>query len=92
MLPRIVAAKVRSDYRVWVQFSDDTSGEIDLADDLWGEVFEPLKDPDEFSSLSVDPELGTLVWPNGADFAPEFLYQKLQPEYRLGAVSGSATA
>ena len=86
MLPRIVKAEARSDFRVLVEFGDGTSGEIDLADELWGEVFELLKDPSVFAQLFVDSELGTIVWPNGADFAPEFLYQKLHPTYRLGTL------
>jgi hypothetical protein len=92
MLPRVLKVEARSGYRVWVQFGDGTSGEIDLADELWGEVFEPLKDPMAFAQVSVDSELGTLVWPNGADFAPEYLYQKLQPSYRLGTLSDTGTA
>jgi hypothetical protein len=44
-----------------------------LADELKGSMFEPLKDLAEFQNVSVDPELETIVWPNGADLAPEFL-------------------
>jgi hypothetical protein len=50
---------------------------------LWGEVFEPLKDKDQFAKFMLHDELATIVWPNGADFAPEFLYQKLRPNYTL---------
>jgi hypothetical protein len=46
---------------------------VDLSRELEGEVFEPLKDVGFFKSFRLDPELRTLVWPNGADFAPEFL-------------------
>ncbi|MBI5503667.1 MAG: DUF2442 domain-containing protein, partial [Deltaproteobacteria bacterium] len=55
---------------------DGTEGEIDLENELWGEVFEPLRDPDQFKSFRLDSELQTIVWPNGADFAPEFLYER----------------
>ena len=41
-----------------------------------GEVFEPLKDPKIFQSFSINDELKTIVWPTGADLAPEFLYQQ----------------
>jgi hypothetical protein len=47
--------------------------------ELWGEVFEPLKDKSRFADFTLDKELETIVWSNGADFSPEFLYQKLCP-------------
>ena len=73
MLPRVQEAKYVSGYVVWLRFNDGTEGEVDLAAELQGEVFQPLKDPKFFSYFQVHPELRTLVWPNGADFAPEFL-------------------
>ena len=51
---------------------------MNLEPQLYGEVFEPLKAPEYFRRFRVDPELHTLTWPNGADFAPEFLYEKVQ--------------
>jgi hypothetical protein len=54
---------------------DGTSGTVDLAQELWGPMFEPLANPDLFHQAMVDPELETVVWPNGADLSPEFLYQ-----------------
>jgi len=45
-----------------------------LEPELWGEVFEPLKDPAFFARAAIDPALGVVTWPNGADFSPEFLY------------------
>lgn len=62
-----------SDHRIWVSFDDGTEGEVNLVDVLEGEVFEPLKNLEVFAKVSVDPELETVVWPNGADFAPEFI-------------------
>ena len=41
-------------------------------------VFEPLKDIDEFRKVTLDRDIRTIVWPNGADFAPEFLYERLK--------------
>jgi len=81
VIPNVIEARHVKDYRVWLRFHDGTEGEIDLKDALWGEVFEPLKHPSFFQKLRVDPELHTIVWPNGADLAPEFLYQQLRPKY-----------
>jgi hypothetical protein len=78
MMPRVVYARHAGAYRVRLRFDDGMTGEIDLEDELWGPVFDPLKDVLEFSQLRADPELETVVWPNGADFAPEFLYDRLK--------------
>ncbi len=83
MLPKLRNAEYRKDYRVWLQFEDGVEGEVDLKDELWGEIFEPLKDPIRFAKFSLNKELGTIVWANGADLAPEFLYQRLRPGYEL---------
>jgi len=83
MLPKLQEAKYQGEYRVWLKFSDGVEGEIDLESELWGEVFQPLKDKARFAELSLDDELETIIWPNGADFAPEFLYQQLCPDYAL---------
>ncbi|WP_447955990.1 DUF2442 domain-containing protein [Vreelandella sp. EE7] len=60
-------------YKIWVAFDDGTSGQVDLDGVLSGPVFEPLKDMAFFRELTLDPELETIVWPNGADLAPELL-------------------
>jgi hypothetical protein len=78
MMPRVMDARHAGRYRVWLRFDDGLTGEIDLEDELWGPVFEPLKNVAEFSQLRADPELETVVWPNGADFAPEFLHDRLK--------------
>ena len=57
---------------------DGTEGEVDLEHELDGPIFEPLRDPRYFAQFTVDPELRTVTWPNGADFAPEFLYEKIR--------------
>lgn len=64
------------DYVVWIRFEDGTEGEVDLRASLRGPVFEPLKDVEFFKRVRVDPELGTITWPNGADIAPETLYNR----------------
>lgn len=71
---RVVEARYLSGYRVWLRFDDGLEGEIDLESVLWGPVFEPLKDPAYFASFTID---WTLTWPNGADLAPESLYQRV---------------
>ena len=78
MMPRVIDARHAGKYRVWLRFDDDLTGEIDLKDVLWGPVFEPLEDVAEFAKLRADPEADTVVWPNGADLAPEFLYDRLK--------------
>ena len=83
MLPKLREAKYKCDYRIWLKFADGVEGEVDLESELWGEMFEPLKDKLRFADFILHNELETIVWPNGADFAPEFLYQKLCPDYRL---------
>ena len=69
----IKSVKYISEYKIWVAFDDGTDGEVDLRDSLLGPVFAPLTDVTEFSKVTVDPELETIVWPNGADLAPEFV-------------------
>lgn len=90
MLPKLREAAYRHDYTIWLQFADGVAGEVDLEVELWGEIFEPLKDKSLFAEVTFDRELGTIVWPNGADFAPEFLYQKLCPDYSLTSSKSNA--
>jgi hypothetical protein len=77
MYYNVIAAKPVRDFIVWLKFEDGSEGEVDLASELWGPVFEPLKDPEYFRKLSV-AEYGTIAWPNGADLAPEFLYDRVR--------------
>ena len=77
MIPRIAEMKYMSGYKVWLRFEDGKEGEIDLEGELWGEVFEPLKERDYFKTARLDRELNEICWPNGADFAPEFLYDNI---------------
>jgi hypothetical protein len=78
MMPQVVSAEWVRDYILHVRFSNGAEGDVDLASELHGEVFEPLKDPSYFKRAAVNRELHTVTWPNGADFAPEFLYRKVQ--------------
>lgn len=83
MLPKLCEARHVGDHRVWLRFEDGVEGDVDLKRELWGEVFEVLNDPTEFAKVVLDKELGTIVWPSGADFAPEFLYEQLRPDFAL---------
>lgn len=76
MTPTLRTAEYAGEYRIKVSFDDGTEGILDLKDELWGEVFEPLKDVSQFRAFRVDPELKTIVWPTGADLAPEYLYER----------------
>ena len=76
MTPKLISASYLRDYRISVRFADGTAGEIDLTHELWGEVFEPLRDVAKFREFEFDPELGTIVWATGADLAPEYLYRE----------------
>ena len=78
MIPRVVEARYKHDYVVYVRFADGTAGDVDLSEELYGEIFEPLKDPAVFRAVAVHPEFHTLCWPNGADIAPEFVYEKVR--------------
>jgi hypothetical protein len=77
MYYNVIAAEVVRDHIVRLKFEDGSEGEIDLTPELWGPVFEPLKDSDYFRQMTV-AEYGTIAWPNGADFAPEFLYERVR--------------
>ncbi len=78
MIPRVAEVKPLQCYRLWLRFYDGKVGVIDLINELWGPMFEPLKDTALFMQAMVDPELETVIWPNGADLAPEFLYRGAQ--------------
>ena len=78
MLSRIVEARYIGGFTVWLRFDDGLAGEVDLSQELEGDVFRPLRDTEFFGCFQLHPELRTLVWPNGADFAPEFLREKLK--------------
>ena len=79
----LIEAKYVKDFVVWVQFDDGVQGEIDLKPELYGPVFEPLLDPNQFRKFSIHPEFRTLVWESGADVAPEFLHEKAKSSQLL---------
>jgi Protein of unknown function (DUF2442) len=69
---------VVGDHRLRLTFDDGTVGEVEFADREWRGVMEPLADPGYFARVRVDPEAGTIAWPNGVDLAPEPLYEEAQ--------------
>ena len=71
-LPRVIRAEHRGEYRIHVAFNDGTEGTVDFRAWLHGPAFEPLKRPAYFRHFFLDG--GTVVWPNGADVAPETLH------------------
>jgi Protein of unknown function (DUF2442) len=73
-LVHVTAVEVVGDHRLRLRFEDGADGEVDLSEWEWRGVFEPLADPDYFRQVELDHELGTIVWPNGADIAPETLH------------------
>lgn len=78
MILHVREARYLRDYVIWLRFNDGAVGEVDLSGELEGEVFEPLRNPNAFKSFRVDSELQTIVWENGADMAPEFLYENMK--------------
>jgi hypothetical protein len=75
----VKALEYLGQYTLKLEFGLGEWRTIDLQPHLWGQVFEPLKETALFAQAQVDAEAETVVWPNGADFAPEFLYQHSQP-------------
>ncbi len=76
----VTDARYIADYRIWIAFNDGACGVVNLEDSLWGPAFEPLRDLASFRQFVVSSILHTLAWPNDADFAPEYLRQKLSDQ------------
>ena len=86
-IPRVTAVEVHPPYGLHLSFDDGLTRDVDLADELWGPMFEPLKEPALFAQVFVDH--GTVVWPNGADLDPlvlhgDFSPAATHPEQRVG--------
>lgn len=75
MLHRIVAAKARPNYRLWIRFADGKEGEVDLSSLVGKGVFARWEDPAEFEKVYIDEETGTVAWPGGIDLAPDALHR-----------------
>jgi hypothetical protein len=79
-VPKVVAAEVLPPYGLRLEFDDGLVREVDLADELWGSVFEALKEPEFFARVAVDH--GTVMWPNGVDLDPVVLHGDFEPADR----------
>ena len=74
MLLDVVGVEYVSEYKLLLTFENGEKKKVDLKDRLEGPVFAPLKELDFFKQVFVDPSMGTIAWPNGADKAPDMLY------------------
>ncbi len=76
MFPRITKVEYLTKHILLITFADGRQGELDLAQKILGRggVFRPLEDTEFFAKVKVDPEVGTLVWPNDVDLDPDVLY------------------
>lgn len=72
---RIIDIEHRGPHQLWVKFNDGHIGEANLLSLLNGPIFVPLQDPDYFALGELNAECGTITWPNGADLAPEAIYE-----------------
>ena len=79
---RISAVLVVEDHVLRLTFTDGTVRNVDVGALLHGPIFAPMRDdPAEFRKVAIDPELGTVAWPNGADICPDVLYFGLTPAW-----------
>lgn len=92
MTPGLEGAAYLNGYRIRLLFDDGRTGVLDMKDELWGEVFEPLRDLELFRAFRVDRNLSTIVWPTGADLAPEYLYEQALKNPTGGADPGDERA
>jgi hypothetical protein len=74
VLPTIIQAEYRGEFKIRLVFNDGVKGTVDFSDWLSGPIFEPLSDTDYFARFFIDG--GTIAWPNGADIAPETLHER----------------
>lgn len=75
MIIHITNVKVVGSHSLVLTFDNGVQKRVNLRQELYGPIFEPLRDPSFFAKAYVDPDSRTVAWPNGADFAPDFLYR-----------------
>lgn len=78
-MKRVIEAEYLADYKILITFNNGVRKIVDMEQDLWGRMFEPLKDKNMFKQFRVDKDIHTIVWPNGADFSPDSLYEIGKP-------------
>lgn len=88
LTPDITSVTVVRRGVVRLTFTDGLTGELDVLDRMRGSVFVQARTPDGFAQVTVDDETGTIVWPGGADLAPDTLYERV----RTGAWPDQAAA
>lgn len=74
LIIKVTAFKITAPYTLEIKFDDSSCKSINFKNVLNGEMFSPLKDLDLFNRVTIDPEVNTIVWPNGADFDPAILH------------------
>ncbi len=80
---RIRSVEPIGGFRLRLGFTDGSEREVDVEPFLRGPIFEPLRrDPELFAAVQVDEEIGTIVWPNGADVDPDVLYENRIPAWK----------
>ncbi len=85
MILHTTEVKALPDYRLFLRFNNGVAGEVDLRNELEGEIFEALKDPAQFATAYQHPIMKTVAWANGADLAPEFLLELLEAQQQRAA-------
>ena len=80
---KVVDAQYLNEYKIDIEFSNGFRNVVDLKEELWGKVFEPLNDLKYFKNFKINPF--TIYWENGADFSPEFLYELAKKQELLFA-------
>jgi len=83
----VISVDLIGTYSLRVGFNDGSSRDIKLEPFLEGEIYGPLRNPDVFAEVKIDPEVRTLVWPNGADFDPAILHDWPQHEEAMRALA-----
>lgn len=85
MILHTTEVKYLDGYRLALTFNNGESGEVDLERELWGDMFAPLKDKALFATAYHHPDMGTVVWSNGADLSPEFLLDLMYKQRQYAA-------